>query len=130
MRWKRNNTVVYNVAYHIIWTTKYRKKLLVGKIIKRLNNLLDVKSKEIGFVIEKREIMPDHLHIFVKADPAIAIPYIVYQLKGYTSRILRQEFKILRTRLPSLWTRSYYVETVGNISEKVIKKYIEDQKTK
>jgi putative transposase len=74
--------------------------------------------------------MPDHVHLFLKAKPTASPHWIVGQLKGYTSRILRQEFKILRTRIPTLWTRSYYIETIGHISEETIKKYIEDQKNK
>jgi len=80
--------------------------------------------------IERMEVMPDHVHLFVKSVPTNAIHYIVQQLKGYTSRILRSEFGYLTTRLPTLWTRSYYCETIGHISEDVIKRYIEEQKTK
>ena len=74
------------------------------------------------------EIMNDHVHLFLKAKPTASPHWIVQQLKGYTSRILRKEFSSIKTRLPSLWTRSYYIESVGHISEKTIKKYIEDQK--
>jgi putative transposase len=70
----------------------------------------------------------DHVHLFIKADPTMSPHFIVQQLKGYTSRTLRQEFPALRSRLPTLWTRSYYVESVGHISESVIKKYIKEQK--
>jgi putative transposase len=73
--------------------------------------------------------MPDHLHVFVKSTPVNSPHFIVQQLKGYTSRILRQEFKNL-LKLPSLWTRSYYCETVGHISEATVRKYIEAQKNK
>ena len=69
-----------------------------------------------------------HIHIFIKATPSDSISHIVSQLKGYTSFILRNEFEMIRKRLPSLWTRSFYVETIGHISESVIKKYIDDQK--
>ena len=72
--------------------------------------------------------MPDHLHIFVKTNPTMAPHWIVQQLKGYTSRILRLEFPALKSKLPSLWTRSYYIESCGHISDAIVKKYIEDQK--
>jgi putative transposase len=88
------------------------------------------KAKEIGVEIEKMEILPDHIHLFVKGDPTKAPHWIVQQFKGYTSRMLRQRFSFLRTRLPTLWTRSYYCESVGHISEATIKKYIEEQKNK
>lgn len=76
------------------------------------------------------EIMPDHVHLFVKTTPTTSPHFIVQQLKGYTSRVLRQEFPSLKSRLPSLWTRSYYCESVGHISEETIRKYIEEQKNK
>ena len=76
------------------------------------------------------EIMPDHVHLFIKSTPIHAPHFIVGQLKGYTSRILRLEFQSLKSKLPTLWTRSYYIESVGHISEATIKKYIEDQKNK
>lgn len=101
---------------------------MTGVVESRLKTLLIEKAELIGCEITIQEVMPDHIHIFIKAKPTLAPHYIVQQLKGYTSRILRKEFKTLRTRLPSLWTRSYYCESVGHISEDVVKKYIEDQK--
>lgn len=102
--------------------------MLTGDIESRLKDLVIQKSNENGWSIENIEIMPDHLHLFIKATPSDSISHIVSQLKGYTSSVLRNEFELLRTRLPTLWTRSFYVETIGHISESVIKKYIDDQK--
>jgi putative transposase len=127
-RWTFGNTVVYNCGYHLIWCPKYRRKVLVGDVKKRLRGLLQEKAASLDLSIEQMEIMPDHVHLFVKAPPTLPPHYIVGQLKGYSSRILRQEFAHLRSRLPSLWTRSYYVETVGHISEGTIQQYIADQK--
>ena len=127
-RWKRSNKSVFNVGYHLIWCPKYRRNVLVGSVETRLKELLVQKAEEIGASIEKMEVMPDHVHLFIKADPTMSPHFIVQQLKGYTSRTLRREFPALSSRLPTLWTRSYYVESVGHISETVIKKYIEEQK--
>ena len=127
-RWKTNKSSVYNIRYHIIWCSKYRRNVLTGDIESRLKDLVIQKSNENGWSIENIEIMPDHLHLFIKATPSDSISHIVSQLKGYTSSVLRNEFELLRTRLPTLWTRSFYVETIGHISESVIKKYIDDQK--
>ena len=127
-RWKRSNKSVFNVGYHLVWCPKYRRNVLVGSVETRLKELLVQKAGELGTSIEKMEVMPDHVHLFVKADPTMSPHFIVQQLKGYTSRTLRQEFPTLRSRLPTLWTRSYYVESVGHLSESVIRKYIEDQK--
>ena len=127
-RWKSSNTCVYNLGYHLIWCPKYRRKVLTEEIQKRLKELLIEKAKNLGIEIEKMETMPDHIHLFVKAKPVDAPHFIVGQLKGYTSKCLREEFPQLKKRLPTLWTRSYYVESVGHISEETIKKYIENQK--
>ena len=129
-RWKTLNHAVYNCSYHLIWCPKYRRKVLVNGIDVRLKILLKEKATSHGWLIEKMEVMSDHVHVFIKATPHDAPVYIVAQLKGYTSRILRAEYPKLKSRLPSLWTRSYYCETIGHISEKTIKKYIDDQKTK
>ena len=127
-RWKHARTCVYNVSYHLIWCPKYRRKVLTNGVDTRLKELLLEKAKEINVEIETMEVMPDHVHLFVKSVPTNPVHFIVGQLKGYSSRLLRKEFPWLKSRLPTLWTRSYYVETVGHISESTIKKYIEDQK--
>lgn len=129
-RWKVNVGCVYNIAYHIIWCPKYRKKVLTGQIEKRLKELLLQKAEENGWTIENMEVMPDHIHIFIKATPSDSPSFIAAQLKGFTSHYLRKEFSSLRSRLPTLWTRSYYVESIGHISEQTIKKYIDEQKLK
>ena len=129
-RWTKSNTSIHNVAYHLIWCPKYRRKVLVEKVEKRLMQLLKQKAKENDWVIDTMEIMPDHVHIFIKANPVASPHWIVQQFKGYTSNILRKEFPELKSKLPTLWTRSYYCESVGHISEDTIKKYIGDQKGK
>ena len=129
-RWTKSKTVVYNIGYHLIWCSKYRRKALTGDAETRLKELLAEKAGQIDIEIVQMEIMPDHVHLFVKATPVNSPHYIVQQLKGYTSRVLRQEFPSLKSRLPSLWTRSYYCESVGHISEETILKYIEDQKNR
>ena len=127
-RWTRSNKSVYNLGYHIIWCPKYRRNVLVNGIDVRLKELLNYKAQELKIDIKEIEVMPDHIHIFIKADPVLSPHYIIQQFKGYTSRILRQEFPVLKRKLPTLWTRSYYIESVGHISESVVRKYIEDQK--
>ncbi len=127
-RWTTSNKAVYNLGYHIIWCPKYRRKLLINAVAIRLRELLYQKAQQLSFIIETCEIMPDHVHLFIKASPVDGPHFIVQQLKGYTSRILRQEFPHLKTRVPTLWTRSYYIESVGHISQDTIKRYIEDQK--
>ena len=127
-RWKTNPGCVYNVAYHFIWCTKYRRKLLLGEVEERLRSLLIAKATANGWDIPELEVMPDHVHLFIKATPSDSIAHIASQLKGYTSFTLRTEFPHLKQRVPTLWTRSYYVETIGHISEKTSLKSSEDQK--
>ena len=102
--------------------------MLVGEVETRLKGLLPELAEESGCTIDTMEVMPDHIHIFLKGTPTIPIHLIVKNLKGKSSRVLRAEFPHLRRRLPCLWTRSYYCETIGCINEEAIKRYIENQK--
>jgi putative transposase len=129
-RYKRNAGCVFNIKYHLVWCPKYRKEVLTSNIAARLKELLNFKAQQLGVEIEVMEIQPDHVHVFITGQPTEAIQYIVNQLKGYSSHILRSEFAELRAKLPCLWSRSYYVGTVGYVSEAAIKKYIERQKGK
>ena len=127
-RWTTSNKCVYNIGYHLIWCTKYRKSLLGTEEESLFRQLALEKVKELDVIICSMEVMVDHVHLFVKCTPSTSPHWVVQQLKGYTSRELRKEFKHLNTRVPSLWTRSYYCESVGHISEGSVRKYIENQK--
>lgn len=129
-RWKSTGHAVYNCSYHLIWCSKYRRKVLTNGVDVRLKELLYEQAAKHGWEIESLEGMPDHVHVFIRVTPNDAPVYVVSQLKGYTSFILRNEFTWLKSKLPTLWTRSYYVESIGHISEETIKRYIEEQKTK
>jgi putative transposase len=129
-RWTNSRTSVYNIGYHLIWCPKYRRKVLKNNIELRLKELLLEKANELNCTIEQMEVMPDHVHVFIKTPPTLAPHFIVQQLKGYSARILREEFPELKTKLPNMWTRSYFIESVGHISEDTVKKYIEEQKNK
>jgi len=123
-----SQTCVHFMGYHFVWCPKYRRQVLVGHIAKRTEELIRQKAKELNCKIIALEIMPDHIHLFIQGTPQISPNSLIGQIKGYTSRVLRKEFKELRTRLPTLWTRSYFVSTHGHISDKMIEKYIEEQK--
>lgn len=128
MKHKTNNNICYSCKYHIIWCPKYRRKVLVNGVDTRLKELiLQVADEHYAEIIEL-EIMPDHVHILLEVDPQYGIHKFVKQMKGRSSRILRQEFPWLRSRLPTLWTNSYFVSTVGGAPLAVIKQYIENQK--
>ena len=117
----------YNVAYHIVFSPKYRYNLVRYRAAERLKTLFLQAASHLGIIIQAMEVMPDHVHLFIIARPTISIPQILQYLKGYSSYFMRKEFTYLR-RYPSLWTRSYFVETVGHISEKTVVHYIENQK--
>ena len=118
----------YNVAYHIVFSPKYRYNLVRYRAAERLKTLFLQAASHLGIIIQAMEVMPDHVHLFIIARPTISIPQILQYLKGYSSYFMRKEFTYLR-RYPSLWTRSYFVETVGHISEKTVVNYIQNQKT-
>jgi len=128
--YKSNNTLVYSCQYHVIWATKYRRKVLNEDVQKRLKELILEKQEEYGYEIFEIEIMPDHVHLLIDCNPQLGIYKIIGKIKGYTSNILRNEFPELKSRLPTLWTRSKFISTVGAVSLEAVKKYIEDQKNK
>ena len=111
-----------------MWCSKYRCKVLQGAIAERLIELLHHKASALGVTVQGLEVMPDHVHLFVGASPTDAPQYLANQFKGFTSRVLRDEFSGLRSRLPSLWSRSYYVGSAGHVSADGIQNYIEQQK--
>ena len=127
-----DRTVVYNVGYHIVWSVKYRRKVLCGEIAQSLKQILQEVCADKGFVMKEMEIMPDHLHVFVGAKPKFSASYIYKMLKGISSRKLFLKHPELRKGLwgKHLWNPSTYVETIGDISEEVVKRYIENQKTR
>lgn len=127
-RWRTNKHCVFNLGYHLIWCPKYRKSVLRDGVDVRLKELIAQKASELGITIESMEVMPDHIHLFVKSEPIHSPHYIVQQLKGFSSHELRNEFPWLRSILPTLWSRSYFCESVGHISESTVTAYIEAQK--
>ena len=123
---QHKNTSVSMINYHIVFCPKYRRKLLVGKIKMRLEEIIRDVALENGWEIISREVMPNHVHLFVRADTRTPPEIVVKRFKGRSSRHLRNEFPEL-LKMPTLWTRSYFLSTAGNVSASVIKKYIEQQ---
>lgn len=117
------------LKYHLIWIPRRRRKVLIGVVADRLEDLLREKAGELEVEVEHLAIQPDHLHMFVNAPPSLAVSQLVYRFKGYTSRVLRQEFPHLR-KMPSMWTTAYFASTAGRVSEATIQKYIEAQSTR
>lgn len=126
----KSRTCVYNVNYHMVWSVKYRKKVLTEKIVNKLKKIAHEIANEKGFILHLIEVgESDHVHIFVSAHPKYSISYIAKMFKGITGRKLLYEFPEIKQYLwkGELWNPSYYVETIGSVSKENIKRYIENQ---
>lgn len=125
---RSNNNVVYRCAYHVVWCPKYRRPVIEGDVDARLKQIIHEVSAERGANLIELETMPDHVHLLVECDPQYGIHRLVKQIKGRSSRLLRNEFPSLRSRLPTLWTNSYFVATVGGAPLEVVKQYVANQR--
>lgn len=129
-KYRSTETTMYCCRYHVVFCPKYRRKVLREPIAQRMKELVtEVAQQNNSFVIEQ-EIMPDHVHLLLDVDPTIGITKLIKRIKGRTSHELRREFPELVRKLPTLWTRSKFIATVGSVSLSTVKKYIEDQKGK
>ena len=128
MRCKSNRNVVYSCKYHVVWCPKYRRPVLVNGVDGRLKDIIRETCAEIHAELIEMEVMPDHVHLLVEVDPQYGIHRAVRLIKGRSSRLLRGEYPWLKSRLPTLWTNSYFVSTVGGAPLKTVKQYIENQK--
>lgn len=126
--YKSNRNVVYSCKYHVVWCPKYRRSVLLGDVEKRLKEIIREVCDDYKSEIIELEVMPDHVHLLVEVDPQFGIHRLVRGVKGRSSRILRYEFPHLKSRLPTLWTNSYFVSTVGGAPLAIVKQYIEQQK--
>lgn len=127
-KFKSNSNIVYSCKYHLIWCPKYRRKVLVEGVDVRLKQILQEVCDEFGAELIEMEVMPDHVHVLVEVDPQFGVMKLLRYLKGRSSRLLRDEFPWLKSRLPALWTKSSFIATVGGAPLSVIKQYIENQK--
>jgi putative transposase len=120
--------LVFSCQYHVIFCPKYRRPVLVNGVDKRFKEIVTEKQTEYGYKVLDMEVMPDHVHLILDVNPKVGIFSIVSKIKGCTSRILRLEFPALKRRIPTLWTHSMFISSVGAVTLEVVKKYIEEQK--
>jgi putative transposase len=125
---KSNSNITYDCQYHVVWCPKYRRKVLQYGVDVRLKEILQEVAIEKNAPILEMEIMPDHVQLLVSVNPQFGIHKLIKLMKGRSSRYLRLEFPWLKKRLPTLWTNSYFVATVGGATLDVVKRYIEEQK--
>ena len=126
-KYTSNSNCKFNISYHVVWIPKYRKRILIDSVETRLKEIITEKCNSLNLQLVAIECMPDHVHLFVKSNPNITVAYIVKMLKGYSSYILRKEFSHLNKR-KSLWAPGYFCETIGNITEGTVIRYINNQK--
>lgn len=127
--YRTTETTVYCCRYHIIFCPKYRRKVLINGIDERFKEIVFSMQEEQNFYVLQMEVMPDHVHLLLDIDPTIGVNKVVKRIKGKTSNILNKEFPELKRKLPTLWTRSKFIATVGSVSLDAVKKYIKEQKT-
>ena len=125
-QYSHKHTSVSLVNYHFCWIARRRKKVLTGTIKQRLDVLIHDVATELQCEVLSLAIEPEHVHLFINCPPNMAPSDLMHRIKGRTARFLRQEFPEL-LKLPSMWTRAYFVSTAGNVSSSTIQKYIEAQ---
>lgn len=128
MRPRSNHNVVYACRYHVVWCPKYRRRVLVAPIAERLGVLIAEVAAERDAEMVEVSMQPDHMRLLVGVDPQFGVHRVVRLVKGRSSRVLRKEFPSLKSRLPSLWTNSYYVSTAGGAPHATIQRYIQSQR--
>ena len=114
--------------YHLIWIPKRRKPVLTGPIAQDCKALIEQKCDEKGWEILELTVQPDHIHLFVRVWPTDSAAQVIKACKGFTSHELRKKYPAVLKKLPSLWTRSYFASTAGNVSADTIQKYIASQR--
>jgi len=123
-----DHSIVYSCQYHVIFCPKYRRKVLTDAIATRMKELLLAKQTDYGYTVIEMQVLPDHVHLLLDVDPRAGINVVVGKIKGFTSHELRNESPWLKKRLPTLWTRSKFISTVGAVTLDVVQQYIENQK--
>ncbi len=123
-----DHSIVYSCQYHIIFCPKYRRPILVDAVAARLKELLMEKQDEYGYAVMGMEVMPDHVHLLLDVDPRVGVASVVAKIKGYTSHALREQYPWLKKRLPTLWTRSKFISSVGAVTLETVQQYIASQK--
>ena len=129
-KYRKTKTTVSLINYHFVFCPRYRRKIfLIPNVEERFKHMVKYICEEMDIEIIAIECDKDHTHIFLNCLPTLSPSDIMQKIKGVTSRVLREEFPELK-KMPSLWTRSYFVSTAGNVSSETIKKYVENQKTR
>ena len=129
MEYKSNKNIVYSCKYHVVFCPKYRRRVLADGVDERFKEIAREVAEDLRFEIIEMEVMPDRVHLLLEVDPQVPIHKAIKRIKGRTSHDLREEFPWLKSRIPSLWTNSYFISTVGGAPISAVRQYIESQKS-
>lgn len=121
-------SIIYSCQYHVVFCPKYRRKVLTEEVAARLKELIKINQTKYGYIVMEMDIMIDHVHIMIDVDPRIGVYAVIRKIKAVTSHVLREEFPWLKKRIPTLWTHSKFISTVGAVALADISQYIEGQK--
>ena len=126
---RKSSHVQYEIEYHIVWTTKYRYRILQGKVAERLREIIRQNCNSMNITIIKGSIGKEHVHVLLSCPPSLSVSKIVQQLKRKTSRVLLSEYKELRKRYygQHLWGTGYFCRSVGTVTREIIEEYIKNQ---
>jgi len=127
-QYRSNRNILFSCKYHVVWCPKYRRSVLIDGADEALKEIVARVCAHRQAQLIELEVMPDHVHLLVDVDPQYGIHRLVKEIKGLSSRELRQNFPFLKRRLPTLWTNSYFVSTVGGAPLAIVRQYIEQQK--
>jgi putative transposase len=129
MSYRKGSHTVYDIKYHIVWITKYRKPVLRGEVGKQVRELIRQTCATLEVYIVSGHVALDHVHLLVSVPPNLAVSDLVQRLKGRTSRLLLDEFAELKRQFwgRHVWARGYFVASSGNVTDEIIKEYIESQ---
>jgi putative transposase len=129
MSYRKTSHSVYDLKYHIVWITKYRKPVMQGEIALRVRELIRQTCATLDVYIESGHVSKDHIHLLLSVPPDLSVSELVKRLKGRSSRLMLQEFNELRRQFwgQHLWARGYFAASSGNVTDEVIKQYIESQ---
>lgn len=128
MECKSNNNVIHSCRYRVVFCPKFRRRVLVDGVPERFEQIACEVADELSFEIVEMEVADDRVQLLLEVDPQLGIHRAVKRIKARTSHVLREEFPWLKRRIPTLWTNSYFVSTVGEAPRGAVERYIEDQK--
>lgn len=127
-RYRSNKNIVFSCQYHIIWCPKYKRKVLINGVDERLKSIVFDVAKNTNSEIIDIEINDNYVHLLISIDPQVGVNTVVKRMKSNSSRILREEFPWLKSKIPSLWTNNYFVCSVGGATLEIVQQFLDNQK--